>query len=183
MYEDMHKRLKELSLKEIIGYAIASEEAASSFYWVLVKVFDPNELVRHKFESLAREEKLHKQTLLNLHVDLFGDRKYSVPDGLPLFESQVEVDTINNFIDALEIAMQNEDNAQKVYKFLARHHKQHRKLFNYLAQTEKSHYHTLKHEKAYLENETSDEPGHGKLDPSEFYSTQPFFSHPDVTEK
>jgi rubrerythrin len=179
MYENMEEQLKELNLKEIIGYAIGSEDAASNFYWMIVKVFEPNDLVRHKFESIARDEELHMKALLDLHEDAFGDRNYTVPDGLPPFESVVEVERVESLIEALNIAMENEMSANKVYIFLAREHKDHRKLFKYLAQTEMGHYNVLKQEKGFFDEEVGGRQDFGKVSVKEAYRS-PMFKTMDV---
>lgn len=149
----MKEELKALSLRELIGYAIFSEEEAAKFYRHLVKDFDEKSLVGHKFQSIAKDEDMHRWVLLDLHRELFGTDEYSVPEHLKPFESIVEVKTVHNLIDALETAMQNEYSAYKVYKFLAHEHKEHRKLFKYLAHFEHGHYDVLKREKEHFEDE------------------------------
>ena len=149
----MYSELKALSLKELIGYSIYSEEESAKFYRHLVKDFDQKSLIGHKFETIAKDEEMHKWVLLDLHRELFGDDNYTVPEGLRPFETLVEVKTVHNLINALEIAMQNEYNAQKVYKYLAHEHKEHRKLFKYLAHFEHGHYDILKREKEHFEDE------------------------------
>jgi rubrerythrin len=77
---------------------------------------------------------------------------------LPPFESSVKVETVDNLIVALGNAMLNEYNAYKVYKFLAKHHKEHRALFEYLSVMEHGHYDTLKMEKELYEDRTIVDP-------------------------
>lgn len=151
----MYEKLKELKFKEIIGYAIMSEEEAHKYYLNLAK--GVGELVAHRFEGIARDEEMHKKILLGLHKDLFETEEYVVPEGLPPFESSEPVDNVANLIGALETAMGNEYNAYKVYKFLARHMKDHKKLFDYLAMMEHGHYDTLKREKELYEERALDE--------------------------
>jgi rubrerythrin len=151
----MYEKLKELKFKELIGYAIMSEEAANEYYLKLGE--NVGELVAHRFKSIARDEEMHKKVLLSLHKDLFETEKYVVPKGLPPFESAVKVETVANLIGALETAMQNEYNAYKIYRFLAKHHKDHKKLFEYLAMMEQGHYDTLKAEKELYEERAMDE--------------------------
>ncbi len=174
MYENMHEKLNHLNLKEILGYAIASEVAANSFYWVLVKVFDPNELIKNKFENIAKDEKLHETALLNLYRELFGDENYTVPEGLPPFESVAEVEKVDSLIEALNIAMINEESAHKTYLYLARTHKEHKKLFKYLAQTEMGHYEILKQEKGFFDEEVKEDPNYKGLSVSEAYKSPTF---------
>ena len=100
MYENMDDILRDLDLKEILGYAIASEETASTSYRMMVKIFDTNELVANKFESIAKDEELHMKSLLNLHMDVYGSDQYTVPEGLPPFESRAEVDSVDSLLRA-----------------------------------------------------------------------------------
>jgi rubrerythrin len=157
----MFEKLKALGLKDILGYAIGSEEAAKNFYLKLAKDTNVNELVAHKFEHFAHEEEIHKKVLMELHKKLYGDCAPVMPKGLPPFEGSVTVTTIYNMIEALDVAMISEDNAMRVYNFLAHHHKEYRRLFKHLAAKEHAHFHTLKIEKSLYEEEMIEE-GHGK---------------------
>jgi rubrerythrin len=179
MYENMNDILKGLDLKEILGYAIGSEDTASTYYRMLVKIFDTNELVANKFENIAKDEELHKQSLLNLYKEVYGSDQYTVPDGLPPFESRAEVDSVGSLLRALEIAMENEQNAYKIYTFLASEHKAHRKLFKYLAQTELGHYETLKQEKGYFDEEVAENPDLGNRAVTDVYR-MPTFKPADI---
>lgn len=154
----MYERLKELSVKEILGYAIDSEERAHNFYMDMAKNASVNELVAHRFESIGTEELIHKTMLLGLHKRLFGDAQYVVPEGLPPLESFVEIDTLHALIEALELAMHNEYNAYKVYTYLSKHHHEHRKLFHSLAKREHGHYDAFKCEKELFEDEVMEDP-------------------------
>ncbi|MEW5937774.1 MAG: ferritin family protein [Candidatus Thermoplasmatota archaeon] len=154
----MYERLKELGLKEILGYAIDSEEKAHNFYLDLAKNANVNELVAHRFESIGREELIHKTILLGLHKRLFGDAHYLVPEGLPPLESSVEITTLHSLIETLELAMQNEYNAYKIYTYLFKHHHEHRKLFHSLARREQGHYDALRFEKDLFEEEIMEDP-------------------------
>lgn len=174
MKADMKKKLKALSLKEILGYAIHSEDVASNYYWTLAKVFEPNDLVKAKFMALSNDEKLHKEALLSLHKSQFGSVKYVIPDGLPPFESVVDVKTVDSFIEALETGIQNERNAHDIYLFLAEQNKEHRKLFKYLAITEMGHYQALKQDYNFFTEEAKNDPKVGKSKLSSVYATPLF---------
>jgi rubrerythrin len=175
MKADMKKKLKALSLKEILGYAIHSEDVASTYYWTLAKVFGPNDLVKAKFMALSNDEKLHKMALLNLHKSQFGSEKYVIPEGLPPFESVVDVKTVDSFLEALETGMQNERNAHDIYMFLADQNHEHRKLFKYLAMTEAGHYEAIKQDYNFFTEEAKDDPSIRKVNLSQVYGVQ-FFS-------
>ncbi len=179
MIQDIKDLIKGLSFKEIVGYSINSENVASTYYWALAKVFEPNDLVKARFEALSNEEKLHMKALLDLHKSIFGDEDYVVPEGLPPFESIAEVKTMDSLIEALETAMQNEDNAHKMYLYIAKEHKEHKKLFKYLAMTEKSHYETLKQELEFFQEDFGEDPGAGSRSLGEVYA-RPFFRPPDI---
>jgi rubrerythrin len=154
----VYEKLKTMSLQDIIGYAIASEEASAKYYRHLVKDENVNELVAHRFEQMAEDEDVHKDALLCLYKKLYGDDKYKVPEGLPPFESSVHVESVQNMMEALTIAMENEHNAQKVYKFLAHHQKENKQFFKRLALMEKGHYEILKHEKEAFEEDIVENP-------------------------
>lgn len=174
MKADMKKKLKALSMKEILGYAIHSEDVASTYYWTLAKVFEPNGLVKAKFLALSNDEKLHKEALLSLHKSHFKTAKYVIPKGLPPFESVAGVKTVESFIEALETAMQNERNAHDIYMYLAETNKEHRKLFRYLAKTELGHYESLKQDYNFFTEEAKEDPKIKKTKLSQVYAAPQF---------
>jgi rubrerythrin len=155
----LKEKLKKLTMKDILGYAIHSEDVASTYYWTLAKVFEPNDLVKAKFMALSNDEKLHKEALLNLHKAKFGNTKYVIPKGLPPFESVAAVKTIDSFMEALETGMQNERNAHDIYMFLAKANPENRKLFKYLAKTEMGHYAALKQDFNFFNDEFKEDTG------------------------
>jgi len=174
MKADMKKKLGALSMKEILGYAIHSEDVASIYYWTLAKVFEPNDLVKARFLALSNDEKLHKEALLSLHESQFKTSKYVVPKGLPPFESVAKVKTVESFIEALETAMQNERNAHDIYIFLADNNPKHRKLFKYLARTETGHYEAIKQDYYFFTEEAKDDPSIKKIKISQVYGSPMF---------
>ena len=179
MNEDIKEKLRGLSLKEILGYSIHSEDVAHTYYWTLANLFEPNDLVKAKFKALANDEKLHKEALLNLYKTEFGDEDYTVPGGLPPFESITEVKTVESFMEAIQTAMQNEKNAHDTYMLLAKDHKEHRKLFKYLAKTEMGHYETIKRDMEFFQEEVNDDPGVKVRSIGEAYA-RPLFRPSDV---
>lgn len=150
------EELERLSLKEILGYAIGSEAAAREYYMELAK--NAPELVATRFENLAREEEMHKKTVLNVYRKHFGDESYTIPGSLPPLESPVEIGTVATLIRALETAMWNEHNAYRVYTYLAAKEKDYRDLFTYLAAMEKGHYDVLRMEKDTYEGHVLEKP-------------------------
>ena len=147
---ELIEELEKLSLKEILGYAIESEEKAKDYYTELSK--NAPELVAVRFENLAREEEMHKKTVLAMYRERFGDELYKIPENLPPLESPATVKTITSLIGALEKALWNEHNAYRVYTFLATKEKDHKDLFTYLATMEKGHYDVLRMEKDTYES-------------------------------
>lgn len=63
---------EDLTLLEIIGLAIRSEEDAAEFYGGIAKIIK-NELVRAKYEGLAREEVGHRHMLVELYKKMSGE--------------------------------------------------------------------------------------------------------------
>lgn len=149
----LKKKLAALPLKDILGYAIHSEDVASHYYWAMAKVFEPNDLVKAKFMALSNDEKLHMKALLGLHKAKFGTERYSVPEGLPPLESVADFKTVESFMEALDTAMENERNARDIYLFLAKANPADRRLFSYLASTEAGHYEILKRDYQFFSGE------------------------------
>lgn len=147
----MYEVLDSLSFKEIIGYSIDAEENAYQFYTKMAEGL--SELPAQRYNALASDEKLHKKELLKLHKRLFGSDEYVVPDkkGLPPHEGDVKVDTIVNLIQSLDVAIRSEQNAYKIYSYLAKKQPEHKKFFKYVAMMEHAHYESLKAEKEMYE--------------------------------
>jgi len=163
----MYEQLGKMNLKEIIRYAIASEDAAKNYYQSLVKYLKLNELVSHKFEFLAREEEIHRKTLIRIYEEMFGPQKYKeslgvkgyvFPPGLPPLEGAIKISNVESLLEALDIAMQSEDRAYNVYLFISKKEKDHRQLFERLAMLEQGHYNTLKSEKKLYEGILMENP-------------------------
>jgi len=174
MKADLKKKLNALSMKEILGYAIHSEDVASTYYWTLAKVFEPNGLVKAKFLALSKEETLHMDVLLSIHKSHFKTAKYVIPKGLPPLESVAGVKTVQSFIEALETAMQNERNAHDIYMFLSETNKEYRKLYKYLAKTELGHYESLRQEYNFFTEEAKEDPKIRKTRLSQVYAAPQF---------
>lgn len=150
----MEDKLKSVGLKQIIGYSIESESKSKEFYGKFVES-GKGQLVPARFESLMKEEQLHKVALLDLHEELYGDKDYEVPESetLPPHEDFDDLENVENLIDALGKAITNENNAIRIYEYLAEAYEQHSDLFGYLATMEHGHYESLKKEKELYERE------------------------------
>ncbi len=163
------EKLKDMDLKEILGYAIGSEEAANKYYTDLAQTISP-ELAAIKFENLAKEEKTHKKALLNVFKKHFGNEAYKVPKGLPPLESSANADDVRTLIQALETAMKNEQNAHRVYTHLALQDKEHEGLFKYLADMEMGHYDVLRREKDSYEGHVITDSKRGERLPKDLWA-------------
>lgn len=148
----MENRLDPLNLDEIIGHSIESEEKSRQFYGQFVEK-GKGKLVKERFKGLMEDEKLHKQVLLDLHEDIYGDRDYVTPEGdeLPPHEDFKSLGNVDNLIDALAKAMTNENNAIRIYEYLAEEYGEYSGVFEYLAAMEHGHYESLKKEKELYE--------------------------------
>ncbi len=169
----MYDKIEEVSFKELLGYSIRGEQAAHDAYMALSKKLEG--LASEKFESLAMDEKRHKEELLKLHEMEYGDREYVVPDaeGLPPHEGTFvkEIKTVRNLIEAVDRAMKAEDDAYELYSYLSKRNEKYRTLFKYIALMEKGHYESLKAEKYLYEtgkekfekDEGQDAPGFASM--------------------
>lgn len=148
----MKDRLDSLDLREIIGYSIEAEKKSIKFYKKFVK-FGKGKLVQERFESLMNDEEFHKDVLLNLHQKIYGNRDYSTPKyhDLPPHEDFDRLENVENLIDALEKAINNEYNAIRIYEYSAEKYEEHSSIFGYLAIMEHGHYKSLNKEKELYE--------------------------------
>ncbi|ASA77661.1 ferritin family protein [Thermococcus sp. 5-4] len=154
--EDILDKLARLSPKEILGYALASEDDARELYEHLAS--KSGSLLGEFFGDLAKAEESHKRILLKLYEGLFGDTDYPVPQDIPFAETTVKIDTVGNLIEATRIALENERNAERIYSHLADMFPEQRGIFKFLAAQEKAHYAAIKSHVEYLEEITQGEP-------------------------
>ncbi|HPQ81163.1 MAG TPA: ferritin family protein [bacterium] len=96
----------DLTLLEVIGLAIRSEEDAAEFYGSISKVIN-NELVRAKYEALAKEEVGHRQMLVDLYKRMSGEKgappripgsPATAEGGKPPFEADALEDLLSHAI-------------------------------------------------------------------------------------
>ena len=138
---------------EIIGLAIRSEEEASAFYGHISKLVK-NELVRSKYESLAREEGRHREMLVALYRKMTGEKgappkipgdPATAEGGFPVENASIE--------DLLNFAIAREQEARRFYTKAAERTNDHtsKRMLEYLADIERGHETMLKSElDAYL---------------------------------
>ncbi|WP_461862784.1 ferritin-like domain-containing protein [Thermococcus sp.] len=154
--DDVLEKLAKLSPKEILGYAIASEEDAKRFYEGLAS--KSGQLLGEFFTTLAKAEEGHKKILLRLHETLFGDASYTVPEGIPFAETPADVKTVANLMDAMRVALINEKTAERIYSHLGKLLPEHKGIFGFLAAQERAHYASIKSHVEYLEDVTQGRP-------------------------
>jgi rubrerythrin len=156
--DDVLDKLIKLAPREILGYAIASEEDARDFYEGLASKCGP--LLGDFFRDLAKAEESHKKILLRLHETLFGDTSYEVPASIPLAETSVKVETVVNLIEAMEVALLNEKTTERIYTHLADVLAEHRDILLFLAAQAKAHYASIKSHGEYLEGLKESKPNY-----------------------
>ncbi len=167
----MYDKLDSYSFKELLGYSIEAEKAANEYYNKFAEAAI-GEMMGERFKSLARDEEIHKDALLRIHKEEFGDEDYVVPeeDDLPAHETKFKFQGVMNMIDSLEKAVINENSARRIYKYLAKREKKYASEFEYLALMEKGHAESLRSEKEMLEGKVVDQPDRRGVSMKEFWA-------------
>ncbi|MFA4875435.1 MAG: ferritin family protein [bacterium] len=132
---------RELTVVEIIGLGIRSEEDASKFYGSLSKKIQ-NELVRAKYEGLAREEEQHRRMLVGLYQKMTGEKNPPVIPGNPATAEGGGAPLISESIEELlQYAIEREREACEFYRRLAPKMSEptSRRTIEYLADIERGH--------------------------------------------
>lgn len=138
-----------LTVLEVIGLAIRSEEEAADFYGHMAGRIK-NELVRTKYESLAKEEIDHRHMLVELYKKMTGEN--SAPPKIPgkpkAAEGKKEGVASESFEKLLKIAIKREQEANDFYRKAAAHaiDTNAKRTFEYLADIEQGHELLLKRE-------------------------------------
>lgn len=163
--------LENFSLKELMAYSIASEEDAKKFYTAFVEA-GLGTLVKERFKALAKDEEIHKKELLKRYEREFGTREYEVPDSddLPPHETAYDLSDAENAIDSLQKAIENEENAKMIYKYMAERFDEYAPFFRYLALMEKGHYESLSEELLLMQGEISEDKRGDKEAAKRFWS-------------
>jgi hypothetical protein len=114
-----------LTSLEVIGMAIRSEEDAAKFYGHISKMIE-NDLVRAKYEHLAREEVNHRRMLTELYKKMSGgqDRPPRIPGTPETAEGGgVPEDMADSIGSLLKLAVQRERatdlSGQRILRYLA----------------------------------------------------------------
>jgi rubrerythrin len=131
---------EDMTVIEILGMAVRSEEDAAACYGTLAKKVQ-NPLVREKYESLAREEINHRRMLVSMYCTLTGENQppripgnpETAEGGLPLGMDSIE--------DALQFSIERENIAEKTYRDAAQlaTERATKHMFDYLADIERGH--------------------------------------------
>lgn len=131
-----------LTAVEVVGLAIRSEEEASKFYGQISKSVK-NELVKARYEHLAREEALHKSLLTSLYKSMTGDEvpPPRIPGEPVVAEGAGEAPASASLEDMLKLAIRREQEATRFYRDAAAQASDPtgRSLLEYLADNERSH--------------------------------------------
>lgn len=140
---------------DALTIGIQSEIAAYVFYMEAIKLVDPGEF-KETLENLATEEKKHFQILERQHDSLVRSEMWITiadilkQDGLPEIDEEMTEDhkdlienvrNLNTHLEILNMALQLEIEAQKLFTGLASNSKsdEGKKIFEYLAGFEEGH--------------------------------------------
>ena len=142
----------DMKAPDILAVAVRAEMDAADVYNHLrgrVK----NEVLIQKLKFLADEEVRHKAILERLFADKFPARKLAVPAAPARAARPVPLDESSSVLDLFKLAMAKEKEAEEFYKAskAAVEDPAGRKVLDYLARVERSHFYMLKSEIDLLE--------------------------------
>ena len=107
------------SVEEILDFAIAREEETNKFYTDLAQKME-NPAMRKVFEDFAKEELGHKTKLEAVKRGEFAIKPESVRSlGIADYVVDVEPKADMSYADTLDLAMQKEETAYRLYLDLA----------------------------------------------------------------
>ena len=146
--------MKDLTSVEIIGLAIKSEDDAAEFYGAVAKTVK-NDLVREKYESLAREEIGHKHVLTELYKKMTGEMTVPKIKGNYATAEYGHPISMDNMEELLQFAIARENEAEAYYMNAAKQaiDNNGKRILEYLASIERGHANMLEIE---LENYLKD---------------------------
>jgi len=141
-----------LKAADILPIAIRAEMDAEGIYRDLhgrVK----NEVLKQKLDFLAKEEGRHRAILTRLFADKFPGRALNVPAESRRPKTSAAVDDRTSVLDLFKLAMRKEKEAEDFYRGSkpAMADPDGRRILDYLARVERSHYYMLKSEIDLLE--------------------------------
>ncbi len=132
---------------EVLAEAVRSEIEAAIFYAGLLGRVK-NILLQQKLKFLVLEEKKHRRILERLYSQRFPSRELRIPDRSARSRPALSVDEKSSVLDLFRVALAAEKYAEEFYRE-ARNGAEHegsRKILDYLARVERSHYFLIKSE-------------------------------------
>ena len=145
--EKVIESLRDMSVKEILSYAIFNERDEVEYYRKLAEHAD-RESIKALFIQMADESQEHHDRLYSLFKKLYPDEEPVEVDVPPVEVAPFypEFETVDDYLAALEYCMQSELFAQQTYELLSQKatHEDSRVLFAQLAEIERNHYERLK---------------------------------------
>lgn len=132
---------------DVYPLAIRAEIDAAEIYRGLAGLVR-NEALKQKLDFLAREEDRHKAILERLFKDHFPGRPLLVPEAGRKPKKSVPVDEAASVLALFQLAMAKEKEAEEYYRAAKAEAEdaQSRRILDYLARTERSHYYMLRSE-------------------------------------
>lgn len=113
-------RLKNLSVKELLSYAIFNEEEEAKYYAELARRAKRRS-VKVLFKKMSEESKLHENTLRNLFDRLFPNEepvKVDIPP-VEVYPFYPKFENAKDYASALRYCMESELFAKQTYELLA----------------------------------------------------------------
>jgi rubrerythrin len=139
----------ELTILEIIGLAVKSEQNAAAFYRSFAKLIK-NDLVHARFLALAEEEDKHEQMLIDYYKKLSGEQAPppAIPGDIQTAEGSPPSFSIDSIEDLFQLAIAREAEARKFYANAAKGASDNsgKNMLEYMARIEGIHEMTLKAE-------------------------------------
>ncbi len=137
---------------EILAIAVKAEIDAASIYREL-QAQVKNEVLSQKLKFLVHEEERHRAILERLAADRFPGQALTLPDRPDLPLKSVPVDGKSSVLDLFRLALRKEKQAEDFYRdsLKTMEDEKSRKLLEYLARVERSHYFMIKSEIGLLE--------------------------------
>ncbi len=137
---------------DVYPLAIRAEIDAAEIYRKLLDGVK-NEILKQKLVFLAGEEDRHKAILERVFHDHFPERKLVVPAASARPKKKIDLADSAAVLDLFRLAMQKEKEAEEFYRSgkAGAEDAQSKRIFEYLARVERSHYHILRAEIDILE--------------------------------
>jgi len=142
----------QLNIFEVLAVAVKSEiDAADVYSQLQAKV--KNEILKQKLKFLVFEEKKHRQILERLFSQRFPGKKLEIPEKSFLPSIKASLDERSSVLDIFKAALMAEKTSEDFYKEASQkaREKGSRRILEYLARVERSHFFMIKSEIDLLE--------------------------------